>query len=121
MGAFCVFGMTRQMANKLATDAEAKRKLTRQERAALTEEDVRQWIAEKAEELFSDAKARQVSPAFDAPQFANDWIDLAKRTDQAKRCRVMVRGAKVDKKGAPSISKRTGKPVMTWLPYKEMR
>lgn len=60
-----------------------------------------------------------MSPAFDAPQFCRDWIDLAARTTKATRLQVMVRDTKIDKKGNPVLSKRTQMPVMAWRPYEE--
>lgn len=116
MSGFCVFGMTEALAKRLARDAADKHAFTREERDSMTPEKWEAWIAEKAEDILEHGNVRQVSPAFDAPQFAEEWIVLAKRTARAKRCRIMVRGEKVDSSGMVVRNKR-GVPIMTWLPY----
>ena len=121
MSAFCVFGMTRPLADRLARAAADKRTLTAGERRAMTQADWEAWISEKAEEILGGGRVRLVSGMFDAPQFAEDWIRLAKATAGAKRCRIMVRSEKVDKHGKPVLNKKTGRPVMTWSPYPASR
>lgn len=119
MGAFCVYGMTASMAKKAAEAASVtwKTRLAPHERAQLSESDLQAWIEAKAEELLKTGNARQVSGTFDAPQFAVEWIELAKETIRARGLKVMARGEKKDKHGAPIIGKRTKKPVIGWVPY----
>lgn len=120
MSAFCVFGMTEPLAKKAAEQASKTwlAKLPSNERAAIAGPEIAEWVEAKAAEILKGAKPKQVSGAFDAPQFAQDWIDLAKRTVKARGLRVMVRGEKTDKNGAPVISKVTKKPVIGWVPYR---
>ncbi|MPS30538.1 MAG: hypothetical protein E2576_14500 [Alcaligenaceae bacterium] len=89
-----------------------RRQISREERAAL--------VDKRAEELFEKRAVRQISPAFDAPQFAHEWLDIARRSTEVRGGCLMVRGPKVDSKGAVVISKVTGRPTITWLPYKEI-
>lgn len=80
MSSFCVFGMTALVARAMAEDEIGwytgagvnRRELTREERAAL--------VDARAAELFEKRKTRQISPAFDAPQFAREWLDIAHRS-----------------------------------------
>jgi hypothetical protein len=116
MSGFCVFGMTEVLAKRLARDAAERHHFSRDELNAMTPAKWEAWIATKAEEILEHGNVRQVSPTFDAPQFANEWIALAKRTARAKRCRIMVRGNKVDSTGMVVLNKR-GLPVMTWVAY----
>jgi hypothetical protein len=76
-----------------------------------------QELAETAESLFETMKSLQVSPAFDAPQFANDWAAVAARTVKCRALQIMVRAPKTDKADNIVKSKRTGQPVMVWKPY----
>ncbi len=119
MSAFCVFGMTEPAARKIATTASETMycNLPPPRREAFTKEDMAAWIAKRTEEVLEGSRRMQISPAFDAPQFANEWIDLAKRTARAKRCSIMVRGVKVDVHGNPVISKTKKTPLITWVPY----
>lgn len=109
MSAFCVFGMTESLAKTLA----ARKAPPKKELEKMTAEDLQQWYADRAAKIFESAKHRQVSPEFDAPQFCQDWIAVARKTVDHDGLRVMVRGPKPD--GRPN--KRTGKIPMTWLPY----
>jgi hypothetical protein len=116
MSGFCVFGVTMEQCIEKARkkvksyDKEAKRHLEVEEYNAKVEV--------LARELFATGKgAKQISPAFDAPQFARDWIELAKKTIQSHSIRMMARGEKIDDKGGPVL--RKGKPVIGWTPYQQ--
>lgn len=114
MSAFCVFGVTydacvRQVQKKLEPHIK-EGKTTR----PMTREEYEAAVKEKAEALFEKVRAKQVSPAFDAPQFANEWLSIANRS-KARSLSIMRKGEKVDEKGAPVL--RNGKPVIGWIPY----
>jgi hypothetical protein len=114
MGAFCVFGVSRQVCRKLAEKSvptrcpELKRELTAPE-----------WggrVMAEADRLFeASEKQVRISPELDAPQFCRDWI--AASPGDVKLTRLMYRGPKIDKYGAAVL--RDGAPVLTWLPYDE--
>jgi hypothetical protein len=115
MTAFCVFGVTydscvKQVQKKLEPHVK-EGKTTR----TMTREEYECAVKEKADALFEKMKARQVSPAFDAPQFANEWLAIANRS-RARALLVMRKGEKVDEKGAPVL--RNGRPVIGWIPYR---
>lgn len=119
MSAFCVFGMTEPIARKAAAKAWEKHlaTMTKEARACLTDADEKAWIEVKTEYLLAKAKAVQVSGAFDAPQFAVDYIALTQRMHRSSRLQVMARGEKKDANGALVISKSTKKPVIGWVPF----
>jgi hypothetical protein len=109
MSAFCVFGMTLAIAKK-----RAEKKLSD------TSIPMDQWnerVLAEAEKILAHANPTQVSPPFDAPQFARDWIEVAKRTSRISGAKVMARKPKKDKHGNPVISKATGLPALGWEPY----
>jgi len=111
MTAFCVFGVSRTDCKRIAEkkvkfyDNEKKRDLTMEEwRAA---------VNALAQDLFATTtRHRQVSPNFDAPQFAREWAALAQRSDQVKGADIRVRTVMLDAEGKPA--KRKGKILMTW-------
>lgn len=114
MGAFCVFGVSRQICRKLAEksvptyDSQTKKSLTAPE-----------WgerVSAEADRLFVESEKQvRISPELDAPQFCRDWI--AASPGDVKLTRIMVRGPKVDKHGA--VVMKEGASVLAWLPYDE--
>jgi hypothetical protein len=78
-------------------------------------------LHDKADSLFETMKPMQISPAFDAPQFAHDWVAVAARTVKCRALEVMARTPKTDKNGQVMRSKRTRQPMLTWRPYQELK
>lgn len=119
MSAFCVFGMTEALAKKAAERAWKKHLegLAHDVRKLMTPEDEAEWLKVKTEYFLAKGKPVAVSAPFDAPQFARDFISLASKTMRTSRLRIMCRGPKLDKNGAPLISKTTKKAVIGWIPH----
>lgn len=113
MSAFCVYGMSFTLA--------VKRAETKVSAVGVSMEQWRAKVNEMAEQILLQAKPTQVSPTFDAPQFAQDWISVAERTSRIHAPRIMVRGPKLDKKGNPVKDKRTGLPALHWIPYADRK
>lgn len=109
MSAFCVFGMTEPLARQAAEKAWKKHlaQMTNEAREHVQPSYETDWIATKTDYYLTTAKLVQVSGTFDAPQFATDYIRLARKVQRTSRLRVMVRGETVDKNGSPRISKTT--------------
>jgi hypothetical protein len=121
MGAFCVFGVSRQVCRKLAEksvptfvivdDVSAKGGKRRRE---LT---VAEWgvlVGVEVETQFSaSTKQVRISPELDAPQFCHDWI--AASPADVRLTKVMCRMDKIDKHGA--VVMRDGAPVLAWRDY----
>ncbi|CAG9177619.1 hypothetical protein [Cupriavidus pampae] len=115
MSAFCVFGMTITHAAKLA---EKRLEKNGADVGCKTKEEWRDKVRSAAEVILTNHAPVQVSPTFDAPQFARDWIEVARTTSKIYAPIVMVRTTKVDKHGNTVISKATGQPALGWSPYK---
>lgn len=66
--------------------------------------------AEFFDSVYKKITPAQVSPAFDAPQFCEQWIELAKKTSRCRALKIMVYdlNGKITKKGTPAKS---------WQPY----
>lgn len=111
MSAFCVYGMTLPVALKRA---EAKLR-----DSSISVEEWSAKVREVAEAILTQGAPTQVSPTFDAPQFAKDWIEVARRTSRISGAKVMVRKPKVDKHGNGIVSKSTGLPALGWAPYSQ--
>lgn len=115
MSAFCVFGISRDQCKKRAKEVVSAYD---EKRRPLAADEYVKRIEEFTQELFDEMeRKKQISPAFDAPQFCEDWISVGLRSGSIKWPEIMVRGQKVDKKGNKVVNKK-GNPVMAWLPYK---
>lgn len=116
MGAFCVFGVSRQVCRKQAEKnvptrcPVLKRELTAPEWGAR--------VAVEGDRMFEESEKQvRISPELDAPQFCRDWIAAA--PGDVRLTKLMCRGPKIDKHGAQVL--RDGVPVLTWLPYDETK
>lgn len=114
MGAFCVFGISRQVLRK---SVENKLPTWRFEGEKRIELNVREWgelVAAEVERQFAQSEKQvRISPELDAPQFCRDWI--AVNPSEVRLTQIMVRGPKIGGDGRPVL--RKGAPVMVWQPY----
>lgn len=119
MSTFCVFGIKKidcvLSARKLIPSAIGKAGANR---AIFSLAQHSMYSELLAEHLFlnDESTLKQIAPAFDAPQFAMDWINIAEKSQQARHMKIMYKGPKFDKSGAPII--RKGAQVKTWIEYK---
>ena len=114
MGAFCVFGVGRQVCRKTAEKNVPTR--CPESKRALTAVEWGGRVTEETERIFATSEKQvRISPELDAPQFCRDWI--AAQPGEVKLTKLMCRGPKIDKHGAPVI--RDGIQVLTWLPFDE--
>lgn len=115
MSAFCVFAssllVARERAEKRVSEINPETKMP------LTEIEWRAKVEEVATDIFSSMSPVQVSSAFDAPQFCDEWISLARTTGLYEGYIVKCRGIARDEKGAPKISKTKGTELITWVNY----
>ena len=58
-----------------------------------------QELRDKADSLFESMKIVQISPAFDAPQFAQDWAVVCARTMKCRALEIRARMPKTNKQG----------------------
>lgn len=113
MTAFCVYGVS--MANCRKTAEKSVKKWDVAKQRDLTVAEWGDLVRAKALELFNSAtRQRQISPAFDTPDFCQDWLNVSKQ-EEVRLARVMVRGPKMDKKG--NRVTKSGVQVMTWVSY----
>ena len=113
MSTFAVFGMTRDVA---LAEAKKRTKGTRKnvkapggvEPIPLTE-----WlelVEKKAELIMGGGTVRQLSPLFDAPQYAEQFIELARKTIQCRDLRIRAKRVMTDANNKPIINPKTKAP-----------
>ena len=65
---------------------------------------------------------RQLSPLFDAPQYAEQFIELARKTLRCRDMQIRAKAVLVDAKGKPIINPKTKAPKVgftEWPPRQE--
>jgi len=67
--------------------------------------------------IMQGKKVRQLSPAFDAPQYAEQFVLLAQRCGSCRDLRVRAKCTLTDVEGNPLINKKTKAPRIGWVDY----
>ncbi|MHC2148307.1 hypothetical protein ACVI9W_004289 [Pseudomonas sp. 210_17 TE3656] len=62
-------------------------------------------------------KVKQLSQLFDAPQYAQQFIELAKRTGKCRDLRIRAKALLRGEEGKPVINPKTKAPVVGWSDY----
>lgn len=125
MSTFAVFGMTRDVAM-----AEAKKtvKTTRPDpknvgqKIELTVDEWLYKVALKADQIMGGVKVKQLSPLFDAPQYAEQFIALARKGGKCRDMRIRAKAVLKDAEGKPIINPKTKAPKVgftDWPPKQE--
>lgn len=110
MSTFAVFGMTRAVA---LAEAKKRTKGTRKNLKApggVEQIPLAEWLAlveKKADQIMGGGTARQLSPLFDAPQYAEQFIELARKTIQCRDMRIRSKSVLTDAQGKPIINPKT--------------
>lgn len=117
MSTFAVFGMTRDVALEQARKTV---KITRKTPQGEVGIPMTEWLAlceKRADEIMAGTKTKQLSPLFDSPQYADDFIHPARRTLKCRDMHIKARVTLTDEKGNPLIDKKTKAPKVGWAPY----
>ena len=112
MSTFAVFGMTRDVA---LAEVKKRTKGTRKNVKApggVEPIPLAEWmdLVEKKTEQIMGGTARQLSPLFDAPQYAEQFIELARKTIQCRDLRIRAKRVMTDADGKPIINPKTKAP-----------
>lgn len=67
-------------------------------------------MAKKVEKIMAGSTVRQLSPLFDAPQYAEQFIALARRTLKCRDLRIRSKAQLLDAKGKPVMNPKTKAP-----------
>ena len=125
MSTFAVLGMTLDVAK---TEARKKTAGTRKNAKApggvepIPEAEWLELVAKRTEKIMGGGTVRQLSPLFDAPQYAEQFIELARKTLQCRDMRIRSKAVLTDAKGKPIINPKTKSPRVgfsEWPPKQE--
>ena len=113
MSTFAVFGMTLDLAK---TEARKKTSGTRKNLKApggvepIPEAEWLALVEKRAQKIMGGGTVRQLSPMFDAPQYAEQFIELARKTLKCRDMHIRAKAVLVDAKGKPIINPKTKAP-----------
>ena len=117
MSTFAVFGMTRDQA---LSDARKTVKTSRMTPSGEQTIGMADWLAmceKRADEIMAGSKVKQLSPLFDAPQFATQFVEMARRSTQSRSLQIRYRSVAKDATGNIVTNKKTGAPKLIWRDY----
>lgn len=117
MSTFAVFGMTRELA---LLDARKNVKTTRKTPQGEVAIGMSEWLQlceKRADDIMAGAKTRQISPLFDAPQYAEQFITIARKSCKCRDMHIKAKSVLKDAFGRPIINKKTGAPKVGWTAY----
>lgn len=118
MSTFAVFGMTRDVAL-----AEARKKVSTTrlddsgQRLQLTPQEWQQACEERADKIMASKRVKQLSPLYDAPQYAEQFIAIARRTLDCRDLQIKAKSVLLDAQGEPLKDKKTGAPKVGLQAY----
>lgn len=117
MSTFAVFGMTRAVALK---DAQKNTPTSKAHRGSIIPMTTAEWAAEcesRADRAMSGSKVKQLSGLFDAPQYAEQWIELQRKAGDCRDLHIRFKSILRDAQGNPVINKKTGAPKVGWSDF----
>ncbi|MNJ07969.1 hypothetical protein D3C77_20760 [compost metagenome] len=62
-------------------------------------------------------KVKQLSQMFDAPQYAQQFMELARKTGKCRDLRIRAKAVITDAKGEPVINQKTKMPKVEWTDF----
>jgi len=125
MSTFAVFGMTQDLA---LAEARKKTSGTRKNLKVLggtepiPEAEWLEMVRKRAEKIMGGGTVRQLSPMFDAPQYAEQFIELARKTLKCRDMRIRAKAVLVDTPNKPIINPKTKAPKVgftDWPPKQD--
>ena len=125
MSTFAVFGMTLDLAK---TEARKKTSGTRKNLKApggvepIPEAEWLALVEKRAQKIMGGGTVRQLSPVFDAPQYAEQSIELARKTLKCRDMHIRAKAVLIDAKGKPITNPKTKAPRVgfsEWPPKQE--
>lgn len=75
-------------------------------------------VEQQAAKIMAGEKVKQLSQMFDAPQYAQQFMELARKTGKCRDLRIRAKTVITDAEGQPVINKKTKAPRMGWTDYR---
>lgn len=111
MSTYAVLGMTRQYANEWAKDKTPTKVSNRE----LTEAEWLKEVGDATTQIMKSKKMAKLSPMFDAPQFAREFILMASKDEHRDLC-IKARCPVKNQAGTIMRNPKNGNIKMQWMP-----
>lgn len=121
MSTFAVFGMTSAVAMAEARKTTKTKKPSGKTGVPAVDMTLAEWeeaVKRNAEAIMAGEKVKQLSSLFDTPQYAQQFIELAKRAGPCRDLKIRCKAALLDEKGKKILSPKTKMPVIGWADWK---
>ncbi|CAK9889167.1 hypothetical protein [Pseudomonas fluorescens] len=83
----------------------------------LTQAEWNLAVEQQAAKIMAGEKVKQLSQMFDAPQYAQQFMELARKTGKCRDLRIRAKCEITDAKGKPVINPKTKMPRIGWTDY----
>ena len=119
MSTFAVFGMSENWAREEARENTSTQKTVDGKRLERT---IREWeeaVEAQVVKIMAGKRCVRLSPFFDAPQYAQQFMEMARRSIICRDLRIRTKAVLVDAKGKPIMNEKTGAPKVgfaDWVP-----
>lgn len=119
MTTFAVFGMSENWAREEAREVTSTHKMENGKRLERTIPEWEAAVEAHVEKIMAGKKCVRLSPMFDAPQYAQQFMEMARRSITCRDLRIRTKAVLVDAKGKQLINAKTGVPRVgfaDWVP-----
>lgn len=122
MSTFAVFGMSENWAREEAREQTSTHQIENGKRLERTIPEWEAAVEAYVAKIMAGKKCVRLSPMFDAPQYAQQFMDMARRSITCRDLRIRTKAILVDAKGKQIINPKTGVPKVgfaDWAPKQE--
>lgn len=119
MTTFAVFGMSENWAKEEAREHTPTFKNVNGKRIDLSVTEWEDEVKIQIAKIMAGKKCVRLSPFFDAPQYAQQFVEMARSRIKCRDLKIRTKAVLVDAKGKPIINPKTGVPkvgLADWAP-----
>ncbi|WP_236189348.1 hypothetical protein [Pseudomonas pharyngis] len=119
MTTFAVFGMSESWAREEAKETTSTHKMDGGKRLERTIAEWEEAVEAEVERIMASKKSVRLSPMFDAPQYAQQFMEMARASLVCRDLKIRTKAVLVDAKNKPIINPKTGAPKVgfaDWQP-----
>jgi len=110
MTTFAVFGMSESWAREEAKETTSTHKMDGGKRLERTIAEWEEAVEAEVERIMASKKSVRLSPMFDAPQYAQQFMEMARASLVCRDLKIRTKAVLVDAKNKPIINPKTGAP-----------
>lgn len=119
MTTFAVFGMSENWAREEAKEHTPTFKHENGKRIDLTVSEWEEEVESQIKKIMAGKKCVRLSPMFDAPQYAQQFVEMARKSIVCRDLKIRTKAVLVDAINKPILNAKTGVPKVgfaDWAP-----